>query len=559
MTDLNILSEKLNLLINTTEEAILNIRKQHFWKTSYNIHALSNSLKEYFSLSAGIFDETVTANLLSYLQDMLKAQTDLNYVLLGDILEIHLLPSFYEMQGAVLSNLSLPEKDFFIENIHMLSDKNCKEPQKLSRILTEWYQSISDASSSKAQMFSQNYHIEPTNSGCLTLNKKAGNHFYYFHSNQNPQKEGRIFADSYALEDIFNYSVFGMGFGYHIGALLRKDARFHVTVLESDLNVLGAAFRSINLKYILTCMRAQIVYLPDISALGTYLSDTESRLIIHYPSLLALKDGPAKDSLKNYFIHLSSVYEQTQLLNENYYYNQKLKDSCVDIIKKKFENKTVIYIGGGLSAETKLSAVRKYISEHPKTITICAGTVYRKLLSLNFIPDYVMISDSQPALYRQLNDIQKTSTCLIYLSTASHNAVKVFHGMRYIAYQSDFAASEKTAGTNGYTLFSTGGSVSTLAIDLAIRFGCQTLITTGLDLSFPENKVHGFSLSNKASLSASLTVKDLHGKPVQTSQPLNSYRKWIEQRIQSEDTVEFINLTEGAYIQGMKNLENFVS
>ena len=559
MTDLNILSEKLNLLINITEETVVNIRKQHFWKTSHNIYALSNSLKEYFSLSTGIFDETVTANLLSYLQDMLKAQTDLNYVLLGDILEIHLLPSFYEMQGAVLSGLSLPEKDFFTENIHMLSDKNCREPKKLCRILTEWYQSILDTSSSKAETFSQNYHIEPTNSGCLTLNKKAGNHFYYFHSNQNPQKEGRLFADSYAFEGIFDYSVFGMGLGYHIGALLRKDTRCHVTILEPDLNVLGAAFRYINLKYILTCMRAQIIYLPDISALKDYLSDTGNRLIIHYPSLLTLKEGPAKDSLKNYFINLSSAYEQTQLLKENFYYNQKLKDTCVDIIKKNFENKAVIYIGGGPSAETKLETIRKYISEHPETVTICAGTVYRKLLSLNFIPDYVMISDSQSALYRQFTNIQKTSARLIYLSTASYNAVKIFDGTRYIAYQNDFASSEETAGKNNYTLFSTGGSVSTLAIDLAIRFGCRTLITIGLDLSFPENKAHGFSQSGSAPLSASLTVKDLHGKPVQTSQPLNAYRKWIEQRIQSENTVEFINLTEGAYIQGMQNLENFVS
>ena len=87
MTDLSILSQKLNLLINITEETIQNIRKQYFWKTSHNLYSLTASLKEFFTISAEVFDETVTSNLLSYLQDMLKAQTDCNYVLLGDILE----------------------------------------------------------------------------------------------------------------------------------------------------------------------------------------------------------------------------------------------------------------------------------------------------------------------------------------------------------------------------------------------------------------------------------------------------------------------------------------
>lgn len=275
--------------------------------------------------------------------------------------------------------------------------------------------------------------------------------------------------------------------------------------------------------------------------------------------MLTLKEGPVKDSLKNYFISLSTAHEQAQLLKENFYYNQQQKDESVDSIKLNFQNKNVIYIGGGPSAETKLENIKRCLSCHPDTITICAGTVYRKLLSLDVIPDYVMISDSQASLFRQLNNIPETRSRLIYLSTASCGAVKVFQGKKYIAYQSGFDASEQIARQNNYTLFSTGGSVSTLAVDFAIRSGCKKLITVGLDLSFPQNKTHGFSLSadtDTASLSAPLTILDLHGNEVQTSQPLNSYRKWIEQRICTENTVEFINITEGAFIHGMKNMDN---
>ncbi len=559
MIDLSILSEKLNLLINITEETIQTIRKQHFWKTSHNLYSLTASLKEFFTVSVEVFDETVTSNLLSYLQDMLKAQTDCNYILLGDILEIHLLPSFYELEGAVLSSLSLPQKDFFEENTRLLSDKNCIDCTRVSNALTTWYQAISDPCSAEAKFFAENYLIEPTNNGSLTLNKKYNNHFYYFHSNQNPQKEGKLFADSYGLDHIVHYTIAGMGLGYHITGLLQKDQRYNVTVLEADINILGAAFRYTNLNYILTCTRAHISYVPDFQQLGNFLSSKKEELLVHYPTLLTLKEGFVKDSLKNYFISLSTAHEQAQLLKENFYYNQQQKNESADVLKADIQDKNVIYIGGGPSAETKLETIKSYLSCHPDTITICAGTVYRKLLSSNVIPDYVMISDSQTSLVHQLKNIPETRSCLIYLSTASCGAVRIFQGKKYIAYQSDFDASEQIACQNGYTLFSTGGSVSTLAVDFAIRFGCKKLITVGLDLSFPKNKTHGFSLSedvDAASSSASLSILDLHGNQVQTSQPLNSYRKWIEQRIHSENTIEFINITEGAFIHGMKNMDD---
>lgn len=557
MTDLSILSEKLNLLINITEETIQNIRKQYFWKTSYNIHSLTACFNEFFTISAKIFDETILSNLVSYLDNMQKAQSNLDYVLLGDILEIHLLPSFYELQGAVLSNLSLPQKDFFTENIKLLSEKNCTDFQKLSTALNRWYQTVSNPSSAEAVFFAKNYLIEPTNNGCLTLNKKQGETFYYFHSNQNPQKEGMLFADSYGLDNVFHYIIIGMGMGYHISGLLQKDQRYQVTVLESDINILGAAFRYINLNYILTCTRARISYCPVYQFDGL-LSSKKERLLLHYPTLLTLESGPVKNALQNYFISLSTTYEQAQLLKENFYYNQQLKNESVDAIKSTFQGKEIIYIGGGPSAETKIENMKNYLSCRPDTITICAGTVYRKLLSFNILPDYVIISDSQASLVHQFTNIPQMRTCLIYLSTASYHAVRVFQGTKYIVYQNDFDASEQAAAQNHYTLFSTGGSVSTLAVDLALRFCCQKLITVGLDLSFPQNKTHGFMPSqDAASLSASLTVSDLHGNQVPTSQPLNSYKKWIEQRICIEKAVELMNVTEGAYIQGMKNMEAF--
>ncbi|MDY5576803.1 MAG: 6-hydroxymethylpterin diphosphokinase MptE-like protein [Lachnospiraceae bacterium] len=558
MKNLYTVSQVLNKLINYTETSIENIRLQHYWKTAQSIRSLSSCLTDFFSISTEIFDKTTQSNLLSYLQEILDAQSLPDYVLMGDLLEINLLPSFYEMQAILLSNMAFPQNDYFDANIKLLSQEKYPEAVSLYTLLMQWNQAICNTSSSESEYFYNNYKIEPTNSGCLTLKKKNGDSFFYFHSNQNPQKEGYFFANSYTHDNMLNYSVIGFGLGYHIIGLLQKDTRYHISILEPDLNILGAAFKYMDLTYLLSSGRTKIIYTPDLCELDHYVLPNESELLIHYPTLVTLKEGPIKESLKRYFINLSTIYEQKQLLNENFYYNIVQDDYSIDSIKEHFKNKDIIYIGGGPSAETKLAYIKNYIKIHPKTLTICAGTVYRKLLASDFVPDFVIISDAQMSLSRQLENIPENTTRLIYLATASHKAVKAFKGTKYIAFQSGFESSEKIANEKNYTLFSTGGSVSTLAIDLVIRYGCKKLITIGLDLSFPQNKTHGFSLSEDiAPNTFPLTATDLHGNPVRTSQLLNIYRKWIEERIQKESSIEFINLTEGAYIEGMKNLDCF--
>lgn len=40
---------------------------------------------------------------------------------------------------------------------------------------------------------------------------------------------------------------------------------------------------------------------------------------------------------------------------------------------------------------------------------------------------------------------------------------------------------------------------------------------------------------------------------IPTSLNLSCYHKWIEERISGEDEIEFVNISNGAYIDGMVN------
>lgn len=57
---------------------------------------------------------------------------------------------------------------------------------------------------------------------------------------------------------------------------------------------------------------------------------------------------------------------------------------------------------------------------------------------------------------------------LIFLSTAYYGAVATYTGDKYIACQHGYDKAEKLAKKQGYKLYNTGGSVTTLCIDICI-------------------------------------------------------------------------------------------
>ena len=156
-------------------------------------------------------------------------------------------------------------------------------------------------------------------------------------------------------------------------------------------------------------------------------------------------------------------------------------------------------------------------------------------------------------MIRHIQDIPETKTTMLYLCTTASNAVQEFKGKRYIIYQKDYPEAYKYATVRDYTLFETGGSVSTLAIDLAIRFGCRQLTTLGLDLGYTENKTHSFENSATLDKQSLLHVKSVTGATIPTTRVFNSYRLWIENRIQDSKDISFVNLSSGAFIEGMEN------
>lgn len=366
-----------------------------------------------------------------------------------------------------------------------------------------------------------------------------------------------MLARYYAKPDTYNYNVFGFGFGYHIKALLESDRRFRINAIETNIEVLTMAFMYIDLADILSNDRFSLEYCPLDNFADSFknlLNNSEnSSLLIHYPSLATLEDGVLKQSLNNYFINFSSMYSQENYLNWNFYYNMKLNSKSADTLKDNFKSKDIIYVAAGPSLNYYFDYLMKNMASS-NTIIICASTIYRTLLNKNIIPDYVIMTDAQDNMISHVKDIDTTRSSLIYLSTACSNAVAAFNGDKYILFQYGYEPAENYADKNHLSLIETGGSVSTSAIDLILRFNCKSLTTIGLDLAYTDNKTHSYDTKNVDTSNRCIYVKSVKGESIPTTNILNIYRKWIENRIKDVKNIKLVNMSHGAYIEGMENV-----
>ncbi len=544
----NTLLSKLSGLISNSELLAEQLRLQNYWTANRQLRDITQLLNQAFSDINEIFAPDVISNLLACIENITHAQASTDYVLLGDYIELNLIPSLYEMQGLLLANFEITPENYFEKNLELYEKYHVCSSELLKKI-RQWNDQFDNRPDAK------NYNVEFTNCGYLTLSRTVDSKTFYLHSNKNPWLESLSLAKQEIKPDIFNYTVIGLGFCWLPMALLIKDDRITVTVLENDINIIGLMTRYYEFGYPFDSGRIQILYTMDYANLSEY-TDDRTKLVIHHPSLTSMKPSRSKNALEKYFLHESSLREQKQSLDVNFYFNQKRQDKPFDVCKDSFTGKTAIYLGGGPSAESKLPMIREYLSKNPDTITICAGKVYRTLLDAGFIPDYVIITDAKAGLVWQTQNIPENKARLLYLATASRTAVDAFQGNRYIIYQEGYDDSEKFAKEHGYLQIATGGSVSTAAIDLLAKLGCKKVITTGLDLAYPAGKTHAFGITADISGDTdSLMATDIYGNPVQTSFVFQTYREWIERRLQEIKDVEFINVTDGVKIKGMENCE----
>lgn len=538
-------------LIGMTDKIIYYFYTQNYdtaFRMTTSVINKMNSYMEVLLSSTSFFNEenqiAKQQEIISILNTLLDAIENKDYILIADIFELQFIPFLIHLQETIIFNED-PVIDHNRYEGNMLLIKKQNEFLLVGQELTPKLTDILDSG----------YSVEFTSCGLTTLACMDNGRRYYLHSNNRIQNEAFLLANSWYSEDITEYIIYGLGFGYHILALVELDTNIIIKVFESDINVIKLACAFSDLQILLTNPNVQVIYDPEFKLLYQQIQkiNDEGKFLIHSPSLRNIKDYDNRKKLENYFMQYSSIENQRKLLNGNFRENIHHYDALVDELKDDFKGKDLFIIAAGPSLDTNFLQLKSINKD--KAIILATGTVFRKLLNSGITPDHLIVTDANLRVYYQIAGLENSSIPMLYLSTANKSFAQNYKGNKYMILQKDYDKAENFAKAKNAMLFQTGGSVSTTALDVGITFGCKRIIFLGLDLAFTYNYVHATDTSrrNLTTTEDLRQVEDIHGNLIYTSKSLDIYRHWIENRIRDVKDIEFIDATEGgAKIEGMK-------
>lgn len=529
--------------IKLSYEIVESFRKQNFYIATSKLTKLLGNLD---TVAGYIFSQEDFKELADELQlilpALLDAQDNCDYFLQADIIEGDLLPLLQKIQIAFQERDLVQVPDFFERNMKALKEYDFG----LYKLLNN-----ENLIEGKNSLLSDKLTLSLAINGQPTAQTFVNGQSFYLHSSVNPEREARLLADS--LKQAEDYMVFGMELGYHVLALLNRYQSARVHVFESNIYLLHMAFTYIDWTTYIANGRMRVVYNDDLKQLvselsGRFAEMKNAELLVHYPAIKMIEDAQTRQLLEDFFVTTSSMREQGGLLDSNFEVISKLNLPECGELKDIFKDKAVVIVGAGPSVDSQLDRLRKY---RDKITVFATGHITRRLVNEGIIPDAVIITDPQPLMYKQIDGVNLNGIPMILLSTASSSVIDYYNGSIYVAYQSGYELAEIKAKEIGATLFETGGSVTTTALDIALRFGASKIIFVGVDLAYTGGYSHASGEGRKVgNIDGLRQVRSNTGGMVYTSKNLDIYRKWIERRIEGVMDTKFYNTGEGAVIKG---------
>lgn len=514
-------------IIEQIEYAVRSFRKQNYFDGNLQVKKIFGSFSRVLEVilsNKDIFNEHEEIvnedDWIAVINETMEAQEKEDYVLLADLLECNWIPRLLKLQ------------------------------MNMIMLLTNGSGVIADC-----EYEGKKYSVEYTSVGSFTIHIISNDRDMYLNSNNNPYGEGMFFADQYIQDETQSYIVYGLGLGYHIKAMAVAAPDAKITVYESDSAVIKLAdeYGALDMSKKIF-KNVTIIEDIDFSQIRDRLKniDDSTQFLVHTPSLNNISNEMVREKLEEYFLNISSIKNQKKFLDANFKKNIQAGHPNVDTLKSRFEGKAAVLVARGPSLNDDIEALKRIRDE---VVIVAVYSVADFLINNGIMPDYMVVSDAQTNISNEVKNEALNSVPLIYVSTAAHNVIESHKGDNYILLQEGYNYAEEIAKDSNNMLFSTGGSVATVIMDMCIRLGCSKIICLGLDLAYINNKSHAQGTGGRDAVDSRefRTVMDVNGNPISTRKNLDIYRKWIERRIEKEHDIEFINASGGAFINGMKN------
>ena len=526
-------------IIDSAVKTVWNYRKQFFYKGAMSLRETISLLQNYATHLIELGGEEVFLNMGFSM--LLDAQESEDEILVADVLEGQTIPTLEQLVQNLQMNRSPEERSFLEKNLSMLKSRGRGDFAKKIEVAEP--------------MVDCEYTVEYTASGHPTICLSENGYSYYISGNNNPYSDALSFISANTNRDYYEYILLGAGLFFEAQALLELRPDVRLTIAEEDIYLLRLALTIRDVSDFLDDERLNLAD-SSYAELLLNLDASKTDVLIRKPAMRHIRDVRAKDILQTFFVKRMTILEQAFVLEAEFRKNIRPDHQVksVDEVAPQIAGKKIYFVAGGPSLDGCIDRLK---NREEDSVLFCVGTSAARLKGENIIPDFVIITDVSDNVCMQVRgNLDEKKTTLLYMCSANAKAVDSFGGENYVIFQNGFYMAEEYALSHGYTLFSTGGSVSTTALDVCIRFGAKEVVCIGLDLAYTNNKSHAKGTLSISDIVSSVTpmVKSVSGKMIPTAGNLHAFHLWIENRIRDEKDIRFINISDGAYIEGMENV-----
>ena len=237
------------------------------------------------------FNSISTDSVLELLSAILEAYKEENYILLADLFEMRMITFLCRIQELIISKekIGFNEEQYY-DNLTAIKDNSIGLDESLLYSIDP------------QPLLKEGYRVEITSCGLMTLAAENNGDSFYFHTNGRVQSEAFILANHWYKEEIKEYILYGLGFGYHIKELLALSKESEITVYESDLNVILLACAFTKIKDMFKSKRVILVYDPDYKYLKSKLMNLSDGQVfyVHYPSFQNIKSNEGRKLTEKY-------------------------------------------------------------------------------------------------------------------------------------------------------------------------------------------------------------------------------------------------------------------
>jgi len=388
----------------------------------------------------------------------------------------------------------------------------------------------------------------------------------FLHSSYNVEREmEELFRAADDPEQIL--IIFGLGMGHCLDYIQKRHIRYRkVLIMEPFNNIFREMLKRRDLELLLKKRDVSFTIFNDVrqimpQIMGQVMTSRKVRFIYHisYRSLYS-----------DVYQEMSRVFSDEKLAfmastnTINYFLNEWTENQLISIAKKqpnaavlnnKFENIPAVIVAAGPSLEKRIDELREI---QDKALIIAPGTGARICGQKGVKAHIAIAMDSQ----RAEADIFKDSSIEVLVgSYRLHPEVdRVFSNrLLRMSISNDFIAQYYHHYLDlPVDIISDYASVSSTAVDFAVKLGCDPIILVGQDLCYYDNKVHAGEEKDSLPAFIRKTMQeaiDIKGEKVYTVPGFLAVRRDMELlNLKYRNTHTIINSTQAGL--GMPGIEN---